>query len=280
MLRSEQVIVTGATGFVGRHLTPLLVQAGHRVVAVVRDVAAAREAAWLRDVQLVAGDVVTGEVDLEPDAGAALIHLAWAGLPNYNAPLHFEGNLFGSYRLVKTLVERGVARVLVTGTCFEYGLASGPIAADRVPDPATLYAASKDALRRALTTLSETGAFELQWVRLFYMHGPGQSARSVLALLDAAIDRGAASFDMSGGEQLRDYLPIEAVAQGLLDRFHDGAPGISQICSGVPISIRRLVEQRIAERGATIALNLGHYPYPTYEPMAFWGVPDRRESAA
>jgi dTDP-6-deoxy-L-talose 4-dehydrogenase (NAD+) len=41
------------------------------------------------------------------------------------------------------------------------------------------------------------------------------------------------------------------------------------------VSVRALVEARLRERGAAIRLNLGHYPYPTHEPMAFWGVADR-----
>ena len=49
--------------------------------------------------------------------------------------------------------------------------------------------------------------------------------------------------------------------------------GAVNICSGKPISVRRLVEQWLDENNYKIELNLGHYPYPDYEPMAFWGEP-------
>ena len=81
---------------------------------------------------------------------------------------------------------------------------------------------------------------------------------------------------MSGGEQLRDYLPVEEVARHLVSLALDaGGHGVVNVCSGTPISIRSLVEGWIAQNGWSIGLNRGHYPYLDYEPMAFWG--DRRK---
>jgi dTDP-6-deoxy-L-talose 4-dehydrogenase (NAD+) len=77
---------------------------------------------------------------------------------------------------------------------------------------------------------------------------------------------------MSGGEQLRDYLPVEVVAQHLvsLSKLRKYV-GLVNVCSGRPISIRALVERWIRENEWDISLNLGHFSYPDYEPMAFWG---------
>jgi dTDP-6-deoxy-L-talose 4-dehydrogenase (NAD+) len=77
---------------------------------------------------------------------------------------------------------------------------------------------------------------------------------------------------MSGGEQLRDYLPVEEVARQIVRLAMARRDiGIVNICSGKPISVRRLVEQWLCERNWQIELKLGYYPYPDYEPMAFWG---------
>jgi dTDP-6-deoxy-L-talose 4-dehydrogenase (NAD+) len=104
------------------------------------------------------------------------------------------------------------------------------------------------------------------------MYGPGQNPGSLLAQVDKAIDEKAVSFDMSGGEQLRDYLPVQEVARRIsLIVSHPDIRGMINCCSGVPISVRRLVENRIIERNATLRLNLGVHPYPDYEPMAYWG---------
>ena len=79
-------------------------------------------------------------------------------------------------------------------------------------------------------------------------------------------------FNMSGGEQLRDYLPVEEIAHRIASLAeHVDLDGIYNCCGGTPISVRALVENRIRERNAKIELNLGHYPYPEYEPMEFWG---------
>ncbi len=147
-----------------------------------------------------------------------LAHLAWPGLPNYQALFHFEHNLFADYRFIKQMVEAGVSQVLVTGTCFEYGMQSGPLGETAPPQPGNPYGLAKNTLRLFLETLRQQLPFNLQWARLFYLYGEGQNPNSLLASLDRAIDAGAERFDMSAGEQLRDYLPIE-VAAGYLARL-------------------------------------------------------------
>jgi dTDP-6-deoxy-L-talose 4-dehydrogenase (NAD+) len=77
---------------------------------------------------------------------------------------------------------------------------------------------------------------------------------------------------MSAGEQLRDYLPIEKVAEYISKiALQNNITGIINCCSGNPISIRKLVEDYIKIKNYNINLNLGYFNYPFYEPMAFWG---------
>jgi dTDP-6-deoxy-L-talose 4-dehydrogenase (NAD+) len=77
---------------------------------------------------------------------------------------------------------------------------------------------------------------------------------------------------MSRGEQLRDFLPVTTVAQLVAElALTPRDTGIVNVCAGRPTSVRRLVETWIAENGWTLHLNLGRYPYPDYEPLAFWG---------
>lgn len=218
----------------------------------------------------------SAKIQVEP--GAGLIHLAWQGLPNYKSLFHLEDNLPFSYRFIKSLVLNGIQQALITGTCFEYGLQSGPISATTRTQPNNPYAAAKDCLHQHLGFLAKEHPFCLQWARLFYMYGKGQSPNSILSQLDAAIDRNDAVFNMSGGEQLRDYLPVEAVARQLFDLYESHQSGAFNICSGNPISIRRLVKERLEERGSTMKTNPGHFPYPDYEPMAFWGLRDVGET--
>ncbi|WP_223487781.1 NAD-dependent epimerase/dehydratase family protein [Pseudomonas sp. A-RE-19] len=273
-----KVLVTGATGFVGRHLIAALLARGCEVRAVARNAETAAQLPWINAVEFVAADIHAADLDLAAltDGVDALAHLAWPGLPNYQALFHVEHNLMADYRFIKGAVEAGVPQVLVTGTCFEYGLQSGPLSEQTEARPSNPYGLAKNTLRLFLENLQRQQPFTLQWARLFYLHGQGQNPNSLLAALDRAIEAGDDSFNMSAGEQLRDYLAIDTAAGYLAailqQREFDGVINCS---SGQPISVRALVEQRLRERGASIRLNLGHYPYPTHEPMAFWGVADR-----
>jgi dTDP-6-deoxy-L-talose 4-dehydrogenase (NAD+) len=273
-----KVLVTGATGFVGRHLVAALLARGCAVRAVARNVETAASMPWINHVEFVAADIHAADLDIAAltDGIDVLAHLAWPGLPNYRALFHFEHNLMADYRFIKGAVEAGVAQVLVTGTCFEYGMQSGPLGESVEPQPSNPYGLAKHTLHLFLQNLQQEKPFTLQWARLFYLHGEGQNPNSLLAALDRAIDNGDASFNMSGGEQLRDFLPIASAADYLATIVHQrDFNGVINCASGQPVSVRALVEQRLRERGAALKLNLGHYPYPSHEPMAFWAVTER-----
>ena len=270
----KDVIITGATGFIGQHLVPTLLKYGYRVLAIARDEKKAATFEWFNNVEFMPLDINKGAPNLEIDPSIKVIHLAWQGLPNYKSEFHFEHNLPSNYRFLKSLVEKGARHIFVTGTCFEYGNQNGPIKSSAVCLPNTPYGYAKDALHKQLRFLQSDQSFTLQWGRLFYMFGRGQGEASILSQLDQAIDNGKSFFNMSGGEQLRDYLSVEAVVEQIFDIFEKGVDGIYNICSGKPIAIRNLVEAHIMRRNSNIKLNLGYYPYQDYEPMAFWGVKD------
>jgi dTDP-6-deoxy-L-talose 4-dehydrogenase (NAD+) len=273
-----KVLVTGATGFVGRHLVAALLERGCEIRAVARNAETARSIPWIDDVEFVSADIHAADLNVVAltEGIDALVHLAWPGLPNYRALFHFEHNLMADYRFIKSAVEAGVQQVLVTGTCFEYGMQSGPLSESTEPRPSNPYGLAKHTLHLFLQNLQQERPFTLQWARLFYLHGQGQNPNSLLAALDRAIDSGEPTFNMSAGEQLRDFLAIETAASHLAAILHQrDFAGVVNCASGQPVSVRALVEQRLRERGATLDLNLGHYPYPTHEPMAFWAVVER-----
>jgi dTDP-6-deoxy-L-talose 4-dehydrogenase (NAD+) len=275
-----KIAVTGASGFIGRHVLSELKKQNVEIIAITRD--ATRLADVGESVRLVEMDIAqptanSFEMLGRPDV---LIHLAWDGLPNYKSLHHFETELPRQYQFLKSMVESGLPSMLVTGTCFEYGMQSGALAPTISMKPTNPYGYAKDALRQQLEYLKTTKPFNLTWGRLFYMHGEGQPNTSLYPKLKEAVSRGDNVFNMSGGEQLRDYLAVEEVAYQIVElalNRHDS--GAVNICSGNPISVRRLVEQWIKENDWSIELNLGYYPYPDYEPMAFWGEPSNRTSA-
>lgn len=278
-MKQLDVAVTGASGFIGKYVLAELVRRQQRVVAACRDktkLAAFADAVEIVEMDIGAADRSSFERLGRPEV---LIHLAWEGLPRFKDTSHYERELPRQYAFLKQLVEAGLGAMVVAGTCLEYGQQSGPLNEAMPTSPTTAYGHAKDALHRQLVLLGERAAFNLTWARLFYMYGEGQSATSLYPQLRAAAARGDAEFNMSAGEQLRDYLHVADVASILVElALRPGVTGPVNVCAGVPISVRSLVEGWLRAHGWAIRLNLGHYPYPDYEPLAFWGDRQRLDA--
>ena len=278
-----KVMVTGGTGFVGRHVVSAIVAAGANSVSVVaRNPEKVQSMSWHGKVTVLQADLSQSfeALFLPENKPDVLIHLAWSGVRNYRDFFHIDKNLPADLAFLQGAVRAGVSRLIVAGTCLEYGMQNGPLTEEMETRPSTPYGFAKDTLRKALQLLQEEVPFNLQWMRMFYMYGEGQNANSLLAKLDSAIDEGLSVFNMSHGDQLRDYLPIQRVAELFLRALRrPDIAGVINCCSGVPVSVLDLVQRRVLERDSCIALNRGYYPYPNYEPMAFWGVPKKIEAA-
>jgi dTDP-6-deoxy-L-talose 4-dehydrogenase (NAD+) len=279
-----RVAVSGASGFVGTYVVrELASREGISVVAGSRSGARPPAASPGQE----SGQVAWTELNVEsPEAAGdtfdrlgrpdVLIHLAWAGLPNYKSLHHFEAHLAHQYRFLSGLIRAGLRSLVCTGTCFEYGMQSGPMSEDMTTRPGNPYGFAKDMLQRQLHFLRAQHAFNFTWARLFYMYGAGQPASSLYTQFTTACARGDREFRMSGGEQLRDFLPVDEVARILVALALEAPDsGIVNVCSGKPVSVRTLVENWRRTQGSDIELVLGHYPYPDYESMAFWGCDAR-----
>ena len=272
-----KIAVTGATGFLGQYVVrDLLNRPNIEIIAVSHK--AARSLIWGERVTHIQLDLSLPGIDFLGAIGSpdVVIHLAWLGLPNYSSSHHFETHLSEQYRFLSNMVKAGLPKLVCAGTCLEYGLQSGELNENMLTNPNTAYGFAKDALRRQLQLLQAAHHFELSWARLFYMFGEGQSETSLYSQLLIAKNRGDLNFNMSYGEQLRDYLPVSKVAEYISQLACD-VPGqdVINVCSGNPISIRSLVEGWVLKNKMNIKLNLGHYPYVDYEPMAFWGSNSR-----
>lgn len=197
--------------------------------------------------------------------------LSWPGLPNYQKTFHVTRNLPACVDLIEHLAEAGLQRLVVAGTCYEYGLQHGPLKEDQLTEPANCYAIAKDSLRRVIASSYSYQNLQWCWARIFYPYGQGQNPDSLLPSLQRAIDQGDPVFAMSSGRQVRDFVPVDHVAMLLLKlAMNPMAQGIYNCGSGRPVSLRELAEERIAKSLSSTALKLGVYADRKDEPLAFW----------
>lgn len=271
-----KIAITGASGFIGRHVTRALIDVGHSPVILLRPSSGIPS-------EMTALNCIRHEIGGDPEGiyqalgyPDMLIHLAWGGLPNYRSLRHAAEELPAQFRFLHAMIEAGLPKLVVTGTCFEYGMQSGPLDESTPAHPKNPYGLAKATLLEMLEMLQRNKPFELIWARLFYLFGEGQSESSLFPQIRRAAASGEKLFPMSGGEQLRDFLPIQQFREEFVRLvLTPGNHGVVNVCSGKPTSVRGLVERWISEYGWNIRPDPGQYPYPDYEPLAFWGVREK-----
>ncbi len=277
-----RVAVTGGTGFIGRRVVRELLTAGATPLLLVRPGSGARARSVVTGAaEVEASSVNVLEVDFDdPPADLferagrpeALVHLAWSNLHDSMAAVHLSEELPRHRGVAAALIRPGLRRVVATGTSAEYGVVHGPVSENTPVAPTTDYGRAKARLHAELAELCVAAGSTLVWARLFPLLGEDQPEHELLGRLRTAVEQGKSTFDMSLGEQLRDYLDVDVagrlVAELVLDEHADG---VYNVCSGQPISIRRLAEEWRERTRSDIALRFGHRPSPTHESMAFWG---------
>jgi dTDP-6-deoxy-L-talose 4-dehydrogenase (NAD+) len=273
---AKKVLVTGASGFIGNYVITELLKQNYIVIATSTNPNKIIDKEWAGQVRYIPFDFkkYNSAVNYftffhQPDL---MIHLAWEGLPNYKSLFHFEENLPRHYAFIKNLIVNGLKDLTVTGTCLEYGFLQGCLSENLRTSPSNAYGLAKDSLQKFLSQLQLLQQFSFKWTRLFYLYGRGQSPNSIFSQLEKAISEGEEVFNMSGGEQVRDYLTVEEVATNIIAiATQQEVSGTINCCSGAPVRLKDLVEKYLKEKGYSIKLNLGYYPYLDYEPMEFWG---------
>jgi len=206
--------------------------------------------------------------ELRPDV---CIHCAWYAEPGkyLNAPENIQC-LTQSLALLHELIAVGCRQVIMVGSCAEYDTEAGFLHEDGVTRPVTLYAATKLALGLVGQQLARRTDTNFAWARLFYLYGPEEDERRLIpALIKALLD--GQSFPATRGEQVRDYLHVADVAKGLLTLADRKATGIYNIASGLPVTVRQLMEIVGELLGRPDLIQFGEVPYRDWEPPFICG---------
>lgn len=255
----------------------LALAAGHTVVALRRTpetmprVAAVREPTWLtRSLREVTEQDLAG-IDV-------LMHLAAAGTTAGSSGWDelIEGNVVAPAKLLLTAASAGVQRVVAAGSCLEYGHAAARY--EFIPphaplEPSGPYAASKAAGGVLLRTIAEEQKLRFSYARLFSVYGIGQHEKNLWPMIRRAALAGE-DLPLTPGEQIRDFISVERVAEELLGLAGDETvePGVPRTCnlgSGRPQSVRQFAEYWWREFGAQGKLLFGSLPYRSDEVMRY-----------
>ncbi len=276
-----KILVTGATGFIGNYLIPELLSRDFEVVASSRHPEKAQKTDWLNRVEFVEHDMETVSTENlfekfhRPDL---LIHLAWGKLSDFKDNAHISEILPRHKLFLHNLLSNGLKNITVAGTCLEYGMTEGELNETSEGKPIVAYAIAKNELRLYLEQLKAQISFSLKWLRLFYIYGEGQNSKSIIPQLQKSLRNKEEVFNMSLGEQIRDYLPVQTLVKDIVTfAIQIKYEGIINCSSNQPITIKQLVLNYLIKENKTIKINFGFYPYNDYEPFGFWGGNEKQQ---
>ncbi len=264
----KKILVTGANGYIGRHVVKELLDGGARVTAVDVRVDDVDERADRR-----VADIFSGREDWYRELGSpdVCLHMAWRDGFIHNADTHMS-MLSAHYDFVRNLICAGLGQIAVMGSMHEIGYFEGAVTEDTPCNPVSKYGIAKDSLRRALFALAKEKPVKLQWLRAYYIYGDDKRNNSIFAKLTLAAEEGKETFPFTTGKSKYDFIKVSDLAAQLSACvMQDEVLGVINCCSGKPVSLAEQVEGFIREKGFDIRLEYGAFPDRAYDSPAIWG---------
>lgn len=240
----KKVLLTGATGFIGRHCIPLLQSRGYEVHAVSSQaliaVTAAPSAVHWHQANLLDAAAVSALVPAV--APTHLLHFAWIVEPGvYWTSRENFAWVQSSLHLLRAFGECGGQRVVMAGTCAEYDWRYGYCSENMTPlQPTTTYGTCKHALQLLLATFASQSQLSAAWGRIFSLYGPGEQPQRLVAGVINSLLRDQPA-RCSHGEQIRDFLYVKDVADALVALLESSVTGPVNIASGQPIKLSQVL---------------------------------------
>ncbi len=262
----SRVLLTGATGFVGRHTLSALVGAGHEVHAVTRD--PFPDVPHSPGVHWHVADLLTGcefVAEIEPEI---LIHLAW--YTEHGACWASTENVRwveASLALLRAFAAAGGRRAVMAGTCAEYEW-SRELYTERAPlGGATLYGAAKQGLQMVSTAFCRQRDIEHAWGRLFFLYGPFESPERFVPSLVLPLLRGEPA-PMTEGAQRRDFLHASDAGAAFAAIAGSGVTGAINVASGRAVALCELAHELARRLHGEDLLRIGAQPTSPDDPPA------------
>jgi nucleoside-diphosphate-sugar epimerase len=253
---TKRVLLTGASGFIGQHCIEPLLSRGYEVHAVASPRSGARSdrVSWHR-VDLLDPVRAAGLVnEVEP---THLLHLAWYVVPGklITSPENFAWTT-SSLELVRAFGARGGQRFVGCGSAYEYDWSYGYCSETRTPAvPNTVYGACKQALNLMTAAFAAQTNLSAAWGRAFFLYGPQEQQDRLVASVIRSVLHGQDA-KCSHGRQIRDYMHVQDVADGMVALLDSDVMGPVNISSGQATTLREIVSSigRLVDRPDLIKL--------------------------
>lgn len=264
----KKVLVTGANGYIGRHVVSALLEQGHEVLASDFAFDGVDERA-----QFVTAPIFSGDEDIYEQLGKpdVCIHLAWRNGFVHNAETHLL-DLPDHYTFIKNMIKGGLPQLSVMGTMHEVGYWEGPITENTPTNPTSLYGIAKNALRQMTYLLASGTETKVDWLRAYYILGDDKKSNSLFAKIVGWEEEGKETFPFNSGKNKYDFIGVDELAcQIATAATQDEIYGVINCCTGKPVALADKVEEFITEHGFKIRPEFGAFPDRPYDSPGVWG---------
>jgi nucleoside-diphosphate-sugar epimerase len=267
MKSAKRVLLTGASGFIGRHT----IQELH-----VRDFEI--HTASRHPFTQPAVNLIQHSVDLADDgsvrqmlraiAPTHLMHLAWDVTPGafWSSSTNLDW-VATSLRLYRTFVEHGGQCAIFAGTFAEYDWSNELLDEDTTPlRPATLYGTAKCALHKLIAQSAEKEGVSTAWARLFMLYGPNEHPARLVPYVTCALLQGQPAL-CGDGVAARDFMHVADAARALAIILDSGHQGAINVASGNCAPVREVIATIAGFTGRHDLVRLGARPTAPDEPL-------------
>jgi nucleoside-diphosphate-sugar epimerase len=243
-----RVVVTGATGFLGRALCGKLLERGHELIGLNRTGKPDR-GRHLKDITYVAydmgGELPKDVIDFSPEV---LVHLAWSGIPDFSEQMCVENVESQLNFLRETEKLPKLRKVVGAGTCREYGAKKGACLEGERFSPDSYFSWAKQSLRDYFALGCRRREMCFVWFRIYYLYGPGQRAESLIPTLIKAFKEDRPP-EINNPASANDYIYIDDVVIAFVNAIEgENCHGTFNLGSGKTASVAEvsgLVERAI-----------------------------------
>lgn len=263
-----RVLVTGAGGYIGRHIVKELLDKGHEVLASDFSFKGIDERA-----KFIEEPIFSGEKDIFNRLGCpdCLIHMAWRDGFIHNSNAHMQ-DLSNHIIFLENMIDGGLKYLTVMGTMHEIGYHEGAIDENTPCNPLSMYGVAKNALRQTLLLYCKDKDVNLHWLRAYYIYGDDMRGSSIFAKICQAAEDGKKTFPFTTGKNKFDFIHVDKLAEQIVaSSVQNEVNGVINVCTGNPISLGEQIETFIKDHNFDIKLEYGAFPDRPYDSPITYG---------